>query len=144
MSAATLALPRELTFQSHLFGTLTIPRNEILTFPDGLPGFEEFHRFTLLATSATGLYWLQSIEEQALAFLVVEARRIAPTAWPEHPTALAIVTLPAGPGAASANLQAPLLVDTDRALGRQMIAPDSSWGTTHPFDLASLVPAPQH
>lgn len=141
MSAATLPLPLDLTFESHLFGTLTVPRHDIIVFTDGLPGFELCRRFTLLPTSAAGLYWLQSVEEPALAFLVVESRRIAPSAWPEHPSALAIVTLPAGPGPATANLQAPILVDPVRITGRQVIAPESAWGTTHAFDLAALVPA---
>jgi flagellar assembly factor FliW len=141
MSAATLPLPIDLTFESHLFGTLTVPRHDIIAFPEGLPGFESFRRFTLLPTSAAGLYWLQSVEEPALAFLVVESRRIAPAAWPEQPGALAIVTLPAGPGPATANLQAPILVDPVRITGRQVIAPESAWGTTHAFDLSALVPA---
>ncbi len=142
MTAATIPMPQHLTFESHIFGSLTVPRSEIIAFPDGLPGFEECNRFTLLPTSAQGLYWLQSTEVPALAFLVVETRRIAPGAWDDYPTALAIVTLPAGPGPASANLQAPVIVDTERACGRQLIAPECSWGTTHPFDLNALVPAP--
>lgn len=141
MSAATIPLPLDLTFESHLFGTLTVPRHDIVTFPEGIPGFEEYQRYTLLPTSAAGLYWLQSVQEPALAFLVVECRRIAPSAWPAHPTALAIVTLPAGRGPASANLQAPILIDPVLTTGRQLIAPESAWGTTHAFDLAALVPA---
>lgn len=141
-AAAAIPMPQHLTFDSHIFGELTVPRSELLTFPEGLPGFEECRRFTLLPTSAGGLYWLQSTEIPALAFLVVEARRIAPEAWEEFPSALAIVTLPAGPGPATANLQAPVLVDTTKACGRQIIAPECTWGTTHPFDLNALVPAP--
>ena len=57
---------------SRLFGPLRISSDQVIVFPDGLLGFSGTHRFVLLPAASDGVFWLHSIEEGNLAFLVVE------------------------------------------------------------------------
>lgn len=142
MSVASQARIMTDTVHTRLFGTLTVTPDEIVVFPRGLPGFEEMRRFVLLPASAGGLFWLQSLDQPTLAFLLVETTRVAPDAWAQTPGALAIVTLPADDRPATANLRAPVLIDAIAGLGRQAITADSAYGTAEPFDLAALLGEP--
>ena len=133
---------------TRLFGDLTFDLSELVHFPDGLPGFPACRTFALLPTGIDALAWLQSADQPDIALLLVTPDAAVPgaTTVPEQLrrdglfTAL-VVTLP-GPqtGPATANLQAPIVIDRSTGIGRQVILPDSRFGVTHPFDLGALTP----
>jgi flagellar assembly factor FliW len=54
------------------FGQVEIAEDKIMNFPDGIPGFEAEHRFTLLAPLGDGMYpcWLQSVDNPDTCFIV--------------------------------------------------------------------------
>lgn len=56
------------------FGELEINPDAILTFPRGLPGFEEYKRYQLLHEGNPGpvVYYLQSLDDPAVAFSIVD------------------------------------------------------------------------
>ena len=57
------------------FGTLDIPDNEIVQFPDGLYGFEKETEFTLLPFNPnveSPMEWLQSVKSSHLAFVITD------------------------------------------------------------------------
>ncbi len=56
------------------FGELEINPDTILTFPRGLPGFENCQRFSLLREDKEGavVLYLQSLDDAAVAFSIVE------------------------------------------------------------------------
>ena len=59
------------------FGEVEIDPTRLLVFPHGLLGFARFRTFALLQPDDRGVfYWLQSIEDPELAFVVTD-----PTAW---------------------------------------------------------------
>ncbi len=138
------------TAETRLFGTLAYDPSDTITFPDGLPGFPEVRSFALLATPVEPLVWLQSLECPELAFLLVspEGAGASVSVVPETCRrqglfAAAVVTLPGpGGGSATANLKAPVVIDRTARTGRQMILPESPFGTAHPFDLAALAGPP--
>jgi len=137
-----------------LFGPLRVPNSAVLHFPEGLLGFAAQRRYLLLPAAATGVFWLQSCEESALAFVVVDPfvffsgyQLEVPDSAPvvaqgagEDLAVLSVVTLGAGPERrCSANLRAPLLINLRTRLGWQVVLPEASYSTAEPFDLAGFV-----
>lgn len=56
-----------------LFGPQEIQDNDIITFPKGLPGFEENTRFKVFHEEGKPtVHWLQSVDDEALCFSVME------------------------------------------------------------------------
>lgn len=119
------------------FGILRLPMDQLLAFPAGIPGFPDQTRWALLPVR-DGLGWLQAVDLPALAFLVVSPGRVVAGAWAEEPDYWAIVTLGATPSAATANLLAPLRLDTATGTGGQEIRTEAGFTTAHPFDLSAI------
>ncbi|HYC33565.1 MAG TPA: flagellar assembly protein FliW [Gemmatimonadales bacterium] len=130
---------------SRLFGPIRVSPDAFITFPDGLPGFAGERRFILLPAAPEGLFWLQSVDEGRLAFLLVDPF----LAFPGYsldlpdlpgdgvpPLVLVVATLPrAESEECTANLQAPVLLDLGQRTGRQLILADGRHSPRHPFDL---------
>jgi len=131
-------------FDTKRFGKIPVEDERIIIFPDGLLGFPASRRFVLLETAENGIfYWLQSLDDPGLAFVVIDPVHLIPdykdrlvlSEWdreffdPEMPSslhALAIVTFPeTGEAGATANLQGPLLVRESDRLGRQVVLAES-------------------
>ena len=56
-----------------LFGPQEIQDDEIITFPQGLPGFEENTRFKVFHEEGKPtVHWLQSVDDAELCFSVME------------------------------------------------------------------------
>lgn len=135
---------------SDVLGETTAPADSVLTFPAGLFGFPECRRFTLLPAGREGLYWLQSLEHSALAFLLVDPfpffpgysveldgsdRRELCARGASDVAVLAIVTLPQEREARpTANLQGPVALNLRMGLGRQLAVADAEWGVRCAFD----------
>ncbi len=129
------------TFMTVRFGEIPVAESRVIRFPDGLPGFPGAHRFLLLETGeAQVFYWLQSLDDPALAFVVMDPALLVPDymarlVLPEWDreffsplastslTAMVIVTFSGE--TATANLLAPLLVRDEERLGRQVILAES-------------------
>ena len=55
------------------FGSLSIPEETILVFPSGLIGFNQYPRYALLGDErGLGYQWLQSMDNEELAFVVMD------------------------------------------------------------------------
>lgn len=140
---------------SALLGPLTVTPNELLNFPAGLFGFPECRSFVLVATERPGMFWLQSVEDGALAFLLVDPfpvfKEYAVDLGPldlaklqssdvAHVAILGIVTLPRSRDEKpTVNLQGPLALNLVGRCGMQMAIPESTFGVRYPFDLATAV-----
>ncbi len=120
------------------FGSVTIEAEDILLFPLGLFAFENIRHWVLLADAENeSVGWLQSISDPAVALPVVSPRRFVPEyqirigrsqlaplelSGPDQAYVLAVVGK-AGPRL-TVNLKAPLIINLDRRLGRQVITND--------------------
>jgi flagellar assembly factor FliW len=132
---------------SRLFGPLTVPRNDVIVMPDGMLGFAGERRFILLPAAPEGIFWLQSVEESGLVFLLVDPfihfagyevdLPDVPEPGPgEEVAVLTIVTLPRERGeGCTANLQGPLVIHFPTRVARQVVLSDSRYHTKHPLDL---------
>lgn len=128
---------------------LTATPTETLHFDRGLLGFPECRSFRVRAAERAGLYWLESLENETLHFLLVDPFRFFPGYAVElgavdrnaldardaaDVAVFAIVTLPRDGGSWTANLQGPVVINTRSGLGRQMVLGDARIGVRCPFD----------
>ncbi len=126
------------------FGPLRLDADALITFPEGLVGFSKLKRFALLPHNDEQLFWwLQSIEEEGFAFPVTDPRRfLADYCHPLSPQDLqtlcasqvrefslwCMVTVPReSPDELWLNLQAPLLIEGQARLGKQLVLDASQY-----------------
>ena len=147
--ATSRPAPTLVTVASEVLGPVTVAADAVLTFPTGLFGFPECRRFALLPAGRDGLYWLQSLEHSALAFLLADPFRFfagyavelgandraeLSAASAGDVAVFAIVTLPHARGEQpTANLQGPVALNLRAGLGRQLALADGAWGVRCPF-----------
>ena len=65
------------------FGEIDIPEEEFILMKGSILGFERLSRFVLLIQDEkTPLWWLQAVDDPAVAFVVVNPRLIKGTTTP--------------------------------------------------------------
>lgn len=137
-----------MTIDSKPFGTIDVDERQLLTFPRGLYGFEHLREFALLDSSRPPFFWLQSLEEREVAFVLINPYVVRPdyileipdedlekigSPEPESILVFAIVTIPNTGDAITCNLQGPLLVNRNERLGHQSISLNDAYHTKHPI-----------
>tara|TARA_B100000614_G_C14400411_1_gene433466 strand:+ start:321 stop:764 length:444 start_codon:yes stop_codon:yes gene_type:complete len=135
---------REIT--SKAYGTISIQEQQVVHFPRGVFGFERFHDYAILDSTTSPFYWLQSIENRDLAFVLINPYVVAPDylldiaeedleaiGAPEADDLLvfAIVTIPSDRTRISCNLQGPVIINRRTRLARQAISLDPRWEIKH-------------
>ncbi len=125
------------------FGTFAVRPDEVVTFPDGLPGFEKCRRFVLLshATHAP-LRCLHAIDDPPASFLAVDPCTVAADyqcALPPEAQGrvdaredtrlvwLVLVALSDGDETPTANLRAPIVINPASMLGCQFVSDDDRY-----------------
>ena len=147
----------QMIIESDLLGPLEVAADELYRFPQGLFGFPDCHEFILVGAERPGLYWLQSTEFPALAFVTVDPfsyfdgyvldlptpdLRDLRVGSPDDVLVLAIVTLPgAHDEPPTANLQGPVAFNVRSRLAKQVVLENSPFGTRCPFELDHPQPA---
>ncbi|MCR5400017.1 MAG: flagellar assembly protein FliW [Treponema sp.] len=53
-------------------GVVEISEKQIVNFPEGILGFENFHKYALINSEYEPFIWLQSVDEKNLAFLLID------------------------------------------------------------------------
>lgn len=53
-------------------GRVEVEEKQIVTFPDGIMGFEQYKKYALINSEYEPFIWLQSLEDSNLAFLIVD------------------------------------------------------------------------
>ncbi len=128
------------------YGPLEINERQVITFPVGIFGFERLRQYALLDAAQTGFYWLQSLEDTDLAFIMLNPYDLRSDyvlevadedlesigyEQDEDILVFAIVTIPDDETKISANLQGPVIINRAAQLGRQSISLDPRWRTKH-------------
>jgi len=117
------------------FGIVDIEPDDLLHFASGLLGLEECRHWVLLADAENeALGWLQSTSRPDVAFAVVSPRRfvpeyqmwvskgeLAPLDLPDIRTAQVLTIVGKNDEGVTLNLKAPLVINLERRLGRQVI-----------------------
>ncbi len=131
------------------FGVIEIDDSSVVTLLRGPLGFEAQTRYCLIQHRPDMKFrWLQSIEDPSLAFVVVEASEIVGNyefeisdeeaqrlhlSDPADTLALAIVTVDSDGSDVSANLAAPILINTPKMIGAQLVLQENSYSVKHPL-----------
>jgi flagellar assembly factor FliW len=129
------------------FGEIEIQESDTLKLPQGLIGFPELTTFVLLDHDKDSPFkWLQSLEDGALAFVLINPLLFYPTYTVEVAEAevkdlsldkeedavvSVIVTMPTNPENMTANLKAPLIFNLQNRLGKQLILNQPEYSIRH-------------
>ncbi len=128
------------------FGEIEIGDNEIVTFKDGIPGFEDKKKFTLLTNSDNDAFcWLQSVEDTDLAFVLLDVMRIMPEYNPLINTnqiaeigdldnnllIYNVVVVPEKAEEMTVNLKAPIVINKDTRIGKQVLVNNDDYAIKH-------------
>lgn len=136
-----------MTINTKQFGSIDIDESEIISFPDGLFGFESLKKFTLIEEPDSPMMWLQSCSESDLAFVILRvvdfmkeydlsiSQSDLESVGTEDPSELdvfAIVTIPLeNPSEMTANLMGPVIINMKDKKGRQVISLCDKYKTKH-------------
>lgn len=135
--------------QTKYHGEIEIEPSKIIHFEQGIPSFLEEKKFYILPFGEdTPFFILQSIETPSLAFVIVspfdffsdyevklskQAIDTLEIESQEDVTILVILTVKEPFQNTTANLQGPIVVNTKKQLGKQVILSDSPYQTKHPL-----------
>jgi flagellar assembly factor FliW len=128
------------------YGYIEVEERQRIVFPRGLFGFEGLKEYVLLDAERQPFYWLQSVENEQAAFVLLNPFLIRPDYelnianeeladigidTPEKALVFTIVTIPADGGPMTMNLQGPLAINRDTRKGTQAVLNDPRWKTKH-------------
>lgn len=129
------------------FGVIEISEDRIIEFKRGLLGFPDRTRFCLLEPGEDAcFFWLQSLDEPSLAFVVTDPSLFVPgytiPVRPEHMAELGLDRVEDAQvfcivnkveEQLTGNLQGPLVINTVSRVGEQLVLADKKWTTRHPL-----------
>lgn len=127
------------------FGSVEIPDDRVITFPKGLLGFSSYTRYCLLEPNDDAcFFWLQSLDEPTLAFVVTDPSGFVPEysvpiradqmegiQLDRLEDAQVLVIVNKVDGALTGNLQGPLVLNSMTRVGEQLVLADKRWTTRH-------------
>lgn len=129
------------------FGQLEVNPNDVITFSEGLLGFENLKKYFVVDPGdSTLILWLQSTEDEKVAFPIIEPKIFKPDyiakLLPADLNGLeletlqtaklySILTIPANVTEMSANLKAPVVVNSAKKVGKQIVLQDSKLSVKH-------------
>jgi len=137
-----------MNIQTKYHGTVTISDNDIVTFPNGLPGFLDEKRFIIIPLEDSLFCALQSVETNTLAFITVNPFDVYPDYTfklnqqtkeqlnidkDTNVSVLAMVTVQDPVTSSTLNLNAPLVINMATNQGKQYIVPKSNYSTKEPL-----------
>ena len=128
---------------TRLFGEIEIDESKIITFEDGIIGFPDMKKFTLIFDEENegrpSISWLQSMDEPEIAFPVMDPLFVCETYNPsveeellknlgtikeDNLYVLVTVTVPQNIKELAVNLKAPIVINTDTRKASQIIVED--------------------
>jgi len=140
------------------FGTIEVPDDTILTFPSGMIGFGDLHRYTILKQREDSVFlWLQSVDDGALAFPIVlpwvfywdyevqlsdEDMRLLEVERADQISIYCVVRVSANVREATINLFSPIVVNNAERTSRQILNAVEGYSTRDPLFRTEDGPTP--
>lgn len=131
---------------TRLFGEIDIPEEKILQFDNGVLGFENCKKFTIIydtsKESETSISWLQCMDEPELAFPIINPFFVMDDYNPVVETELltglgelnddntllfVLVNIKSDITKLTANMKAPVIINSDTRKGAQAIAENQEY-----------------
>lgn len=133
-------------FQTKYHGLMEQPQDEILHFKSGIPGFPEEEEFIVLPLEEETFFILQSVKTPNLAFVMVNPFTYFPNydftledqvvdslniTSPEDVIVYSILTVQDPFDKTTANLQAPIIINSKNQLAKQIVLNHDRYTTRH-------------
>lgn len=134
------------------FGQIDLDESKIIHFENGIMGFESFKNYTVLYDDIEGeksdISWLQSLDEATLAIPIISPFIIMDQYNPEvedeyllplgnlnedNLVVFVTITVPKEAKDISANLKAPIIINSETKKGAQLIAQNSEYEIKYRF-----------
>jgi flagellar assembly factor FliW len=131
------------------FGDINIDESRIIQMLGGMLGFEHLKRYVLLIQDEKiPFWWLQSIEDGSIAFVVINSLAVKPDyepvvsddevklleiASPEDAVLFSVVTIRSDPFKVTANLKAPIVINAKKMLAKQVVLIDPDYPVQYPI-----------
>lgn len=129
------------------FGTIDIADDRVIEFPKGLLGFSEHKKYCLLEPAEDScFFWLQSIDDASLAFVVtdpsffvpdysvpIRSEQMADLRLSKLEEAQVFIIVNKVDQTLTGNLQGPLVINTVTRSGEQFVLAEKRWTTRHPL-----------
>lgn len=131
-----------------MFENLVFSPDEVIIFNDGIPGFEDNKKFTIIRDESYAPFeWLVCVDGTRLRFAMLNPMVVYPEYSPNISRAqvdglgidnaddilmYAFVTISALPNESTLNLAAPVLINIKEKAGRQIILENSAYSTREP------------
>jgi len=131
------------------FKDLVYSKDDTITFPSGIPGFEKSRTFVIVTIPEYAPFeWLVSVEGAPLRFAIINPLIFEPSYEPgmvkeqlldlqiEKPDDIlmyTIVTVKDNPLESTANLVGPLIINRVKRIGKQIIVDDDRYTTQEPI-----------
>jgi flagellar assembly factor FliW len=145
-----------MSFPTRRFGQIEVPENKIVRFADGIPGLECMKRSILIKVEETlPFYWLQSVEDGDVALPVINPLSFEKSYSPsvedsvfdelaldreEDLLVVTVAVIPQDITKMTANMAAPLLINIEKNIGKQVILDNATWPMRYPiYDAVCLM-----
>ncbi|MCQ6264400.1 flagellar assembly protein FliW [Fictibacillus sp. WQ 8-8] len=127
-------------------GDIEVNQDEVITFEQGIPGFEDEREFVILPFEDTPFSVMQSVTTSGLAFVTADPFTYFPGYDFTLPESVVqglaikeqqdvfvqvIVTLRDELKESTANLQAPVIINKVKSLGKQVVLNDNEYTSRH-------------
>ena len=130
------------------FGEIEIHESSVVKFEDGIPGFEDLTNFIVIENPEEDIpfQWLQSVDDRDLAFVIIDPFKFKKDydfelpqtiieklelGSPEDVAVYSIVVIPEDISKMTANLRAPLIINTKNNKGKQIFLDVEKYHTKH-------------
>lgn len=135
-----------MNIETKFHGEQVLKQEVILRFQSGIPGFLEEKEFCILPVEGTDLFVLQSIHTTNVAFIICDPFTIFPGYEFDLPqevienlqitsekdvATFVILTVRDPFQETTANLQAPVIINQNKKLGKQVILANTGYQTQH-------------
>lgn len=133
--------------QTKFHGLIELTEKDIVLFESGIPGFLDEDEFIILPLEEDGTFMiLQSLKSPSLAFVIVNPFHYFPDydfsledtvveklkiKLPEDVLVYAILTVQEPFEQTTANLQAPIVINSKKSVGKQVILNNEKYTTRH-------------
>lgn len=134
------------------FGEIELEGDKLIYFDNGILGFENYKDYTILYDNEVGerpiISWLQNTEEPSLSLPVINPFLILENYNPEvedelleslgelkeeNLIVLVIITVPSNVQNMTANLKAPIIINSETKKGCQLVAQNIDYEIKHNF-----------
>lgn len=137
---------------TRLFGEIEVADDKLITFPNGIIGFPDMTKFTLIYDeeqgTSVGIRWLQSLDEPAFAMPVMDPLVVKADYNPEvddellknigsvnmeNILVLVTVTVPSDLTKMTVNLQGPIIINVEERKACQVIVDAEGCSVKYPI-----------